>query len=424
MAAGKKIFRNVSLERLSSPEQLDQVLQVTTPKGWLALLTLAGLIIVALIWGLFGSVPTKVSGMGIFISGEGIKDISTPTAGKVTMVYVTPGDKVSRGQLVARIAQPQLITDISQSRDKLAELKNEKKQIRTFLQTEMNLQIQDNTRKRARLSKEIDNLREQIENLEKRRANQKQLLDKGLITRHTFLKTQEEIQSLHQKILQLKNEKKHIPLSVLQLKEEQKQKIRNKENQIAEAQRKLESLKERLEESSKVYSSHSGRVLEVPVTEGNLVSSGTRIASLELADTASKSLKAVVYVPAAQGAQVEPGMTAHLSPTTVRAEKDGSMLGLVTSAREFPATSDGMMRILRNKQLVQQLSRNGPPIEIFISPIPSAETFSGYKWTSGSGPSQTIHSGTMSTASIIVDEQPPIALVIPWLKKHILGIGR
>ena len=96
---------------------------------------------------------------------------------------------------------------------------------------------------------------------------------------------------------------------------------------------------------------------------------------------------------------------------------------MVTSASDFPATRAGMMRILRNDRLVQQLSQSGPPVEIFISPIPSAETFSGYKWTSGDGPQQAIHSGTMSSGSIIVDEQPPIALVIPWLKEHILGIG-
>ena len=35
------IFRKVALERLSSPEQLDQLLQVTDPKGWMALGALA-----------------------------------------------------------------------------------------------------------------------------------------------------------------------------------------------------------------------------------------------------------------------------------------------------------------------------------------------------------------------------------------------
>ena len=423
MANGKKLFRNVSLERLSSPEQLDQVLQVTTPKGWLALLTLAGLIAIALIWGIFGSLPTKVTGMGMFISGEGIKDISTPTAGQVTTVYVDPGDIISRGQLVARIDQPELITEISQTRSKLADLQAEKKQIQDYLHNEMRLQRQKNAEKRARLSQEIASLRERITRLKQRKANQKQLLDQGLITRRKFLATEEGIQAAEQKITGLENEKTQIALSTLQIQEEQQQRLRQKSNQIQDIERKLERQEERLEEASKVYASHSGRVLEVPVSEGSLVNSGTRIASLELADQAATDLVAVIYVPANQGTQIEPGMNAHLSPSTVKVQEDGAMLGMVTSASDFPATRAGMMRILRNDRLVQQLSQSGPPVEIFISPIPSAETFSGYKWTSGDGPQQAIHSGTMSSGSIIVDEQPPIALVIPWLKEHILGIG-
>ena len=38
------IFRKVALERLSSPEQLDQLMQVTSPKGWLALAGLGALL--------------------------------------------------------------------------------------------------------------------------------------------------------------------------------------------------------------------------------------------------------------------------------------------------------------------------------------------------------------------------------------------
>ena len=223
--------------------------------------------------------------------------------------------------------------------------------------------------------------------------------------------------------MQLNNDKKRLPLRILQLKDEQEQRLRNKTNQIDEEVKKLERLENRLDEESKIYSPYSGRVLEVPVTEGSLVNSGTRIASLELADEAAKDLLAVIYLSSDQGTQVKPGMKAHLSPTTVKVQEDGAMLGLVTSASDFPATQEGMMRILRNQRLVQQLSQQGSPIEIFVSPIPSADTYSGYKWTSSGGPEQTIHPRTMASGSILVDEQPPISLVIPWLKEHILGIG-
>ena len=37
MESQDRIFRQAALDRLSSPEQLDQLMQVTTPKSWMAL---------------------------------------------------------------------------------------------------------------------------------------------------------------------------------------------------------------------------------------------------------------------------------------------------------------------------------------------------------------------------------------------------
>ena len=63
MAATKdQLFRKVSLERLSSPEQLETLIRVVTPNAWLALAPLLGLIALAAAWGWFGSIPTTVAG--------------------------------------------------------------------------------------------------------------------------------------------------------------------------------------------------------------------------------------------------------------------------------------------------------------------------------------------------------------------------
>ena len=58
------IFRKVSLERLSSPEQLDQLMQVTDPRGWLILSSFTAILVTAVTWGVFGSLPQTVAGMG------------------------------------------------------------------------------------------------------------------------------------------------------------------------------------------------------------------------------------------------------------------------------------------------------------------------------------------------------------------------
>src|SRR5262249_6294354 len=46
-------FRKTALDRLSSSEQLDRLLQVTSPRGWIALVGLGLLLAASLLWGIF-----------------------------------------------------------------------------------------------------------------------------------------------------------------------------------------------------------------------------------------------------------------------------------------------------------------------------------------------------------------------------------
>jgi hypothetical protein len=62
-----RLFRKVALERISSPEQLDQLLQVTEPRNWLALVSLICLLGVAIGWGFIGQLLTTVSGQGVLV---------------------------------------------------------------------------------------------------------------------------------------------------------------------------------------------------------------------------------------------------------------------------------------------------------------------------------------------------------------------
>ncbi|MFQ3614168.1 MAG: NHLP bacteriocin system secretion protein, partial [Cyanobacteriota bacterium] len=61
------LFRKESLERLSSPEQLDQLLQVVNPRDWLPLGCLAALVGAGLMWSIFGRIPLTVSGQGVLV---------------------------------------------------------------------------------------------------------------------------------------------------------------------------------------------------------------------------------------------------------------------------------------------------------------------------------------------------------------------
>lgn len=97
------IFRKVALERLSTPEQLDQLLQVTTPRGWMGLAGLGAVLVIVLIWSFVTRIPTQVAGRGILLHGDRVYKVVANNGGLVAALLVHPGDAVTQGQAVARI---------------------------------------------------------------------------------------------------------------------------------------------------------------------------------------------------------------------------------------------------------------------------------------------------------------------------------
>src|SRR5436190_22970479 len=112
---------------MPAPGQLDQYSRAAPPLGWLALIPLLGLIVVAALWGWFGSLPTKVSGRCVLINPVGLADVTSLSAGRVTELTVGLGDIVQLDEVVARLAQPELADKIEKAESPLRELEAEGK---------------------------------------------------------------------------------------------------------------------------------------------------------------------------------------------------------------------------------------------------------------------------------------------------------
>lgn len=66
----KELFRKESLERLSSPERLDELMTIVNFKTWLPLGTISILLGLGLIWSLVGRIPVTTSGRGLLVQDE------------------------------------------------------------------------------------------------------------------------------------------------------------------------------------------------------------------------------------------------------------------------------------------------------------------------------------------------------------------
>lgn len=119
-----RVFRKTVLDRLSSPEQLDQLVQITRPQGWIALGILSGVMIGALLWGWFGSVPVEITANGILQPSEqaslnrGVEALvflpadaytRIPIGGEARVFPECPQDNPARAFVMGRVRQVKLV---------------------------------------------------------------------------------------------------------------------------------------------------------------------------------------------------------------------------------------------------------------------------------------------------------------------------
>lgn len=415
---GSKIFRKVALDRLSSPEQLDQLMQVTEPRGWLALGALGLLLVTAAVWGVTGSVPTQVHGTGLLLRPGGVVELVATGTGQLEAIRVGVGDQVRAGQVVATVRQDGTLRGIEENEARQRALTAEYRDLERYVAEQRRLADAAQAQRRANLRRTIETLETNIALLTERREAQRSLLDKGLITQQTLLDTEQELNRNRDELASLRLELEGFALERLEERRLLEQQLDDLRRQRRDLDLEQKELRASLEENANVVSPHSGRVIELALDLGDVVAPGTAILTMEVA---GEDLVAVLFVPADAGKQVRVGMDARISPATVKREEHGFLLGEVTWIADFPSTSRGMERLLGNADLVDRLMAEGPPIQVDVRLRRDPTTPSGYAWSSTAGPAIDISSGTTSTGSIVVRRDRPISMVLPEIRK---GLGQ
>lgn len=414
-------YRKASLGRLSASEQLDHLMKVTASRDWMILAVIGSLTVTAVLWSIFGQLPIRVNGKGILIRSGGIFEIVSLGAGQIMEIHVDVNDVVSTGDIVARISQPIQDTRLHQARAELAEMRHELQRLRISVEKNLQLHQIHSDNERNNLMKSIEFEQERLHWLREKQAAQDILMQQGLITKQSLVNTRQEINMCKERTENDKNRLQQLSISDFQMKDQKEREIRNSEQQLLRQERELQSLEKVYEQSTLVISPYTGRILEVTANIGKPAHVGDSLMSLERTEETGVKLEAVVFVSPSEGKKVRPGMNIHISPSTVRPEEYGFMLGRVSRVSEFPATIDGMMRLLHNQNLVEALTAGGSPIQIHAELLPDSRTQSGFSWSSSKGPPTGIHSGTICSARILISEASPIHLLIPYVKKHVLG---
>ena len=399
-------------------EKLDRALFVTPARGWIALLAILVVATAVGVWSVVGEVATYVEAHGFLLNRGGkVVDAVAAGRGRLSTIAVAVGDEIEKDAVVAQIVNEELAARYSGALALVEERTRALDALKAAVATESGLVRANNVQRR----KQIDELETTaLDMLEIARANlenNKQLFDERIVTRVRLESTQREFNEARRVVLELSRERDALEANEIKYRNDNDTRIREMRAQVEAASRQAREL-EALTATKRVLAPVSGQVIEIKVTGGAIVNPGAAVASIR---TGSKVLEVLLYVPPAEGKQVEAGMQALVSPSTVRREEFGAIRGTVESISSFPASLEGMVAVLQNRSLAQSFFRDGPPYAGRIVLVSDPTTASGFAWTSPKAADQTLSAGTLASVEIKTRSQPPITMAIPLLKE-LLGL--
>jgi len=410
----ERIFRASALQRAASPDELDHVVAITKPTDWILAAVLTMALLGAIIWGIYGRVPSRVSGQGILVGSGRVVDAVSAAEGRLASLGVAVGDHVERGQVVARISQTDTEQKYRNAVEAYKERQREHEDMATRVAAELAAKASNFEKLEVAFNKVIEATDQRVRFLSVDVQNLEQLMAKGLTTRKALEDRRLELTEAQQRRTDSQNEILKLHAQKTDLETQRQHELQQAEFAANNARREMQALAGTLGRSSEVLSPISGRVVETETSIGSVLAVGTPVALIE--DEGS-SLEAVIYIPADQGKSVKPGFQVHIAPSTVKREEFGTMVGIVTSVSEFPVTPQGMSAVLHNDQLVKLFSKDGAPYAVIVSLEQDASTTSGYRWAVGKGPELHLTSGTLAQAEITARNRRPIDLVVPLLRK-------
>jgi HlyD family secretion protein len=465
----RSIFGKESLDRLSSSEKLNQLMQVVKPKGWLPLFALGSVVGVTLTWGIFGTIPVTIEGRGVIIYPTDIVPLESQSGGQLMGLNIKAGNVVKKGQILARIDQTEIRKQLQQQQAKLKVLETQRQSIEEkksniylqsqYLRQRMEelqlvsplLQVAGSTpvnQQRQSLQQRIQQTQALTPMFQRRMETRRQLFQKeGAISGNEALEAEREyLQNLEkisdfksqlndlnfQETQQAKDYRENLTIiSNLQAQlqrlisdqasitqqELESETIRRK--QIQDVQREIIRLEMLLSTNSQIISQHSGRILEVTATLGQVVNPGTSLATIEAENSQSK-LVGVTYFPVKEGRKIQPGMSIQITPQNVK-HNLGGILGTVTNISNLPITKAVTVSKIGNPDILESLLGQQPKelIQVVSELKLDPNTPSGYKWSSSPGPNLQISSGTTTVVRAKVQERTPISLVLPMLRSDV-----
>ncbi len=401
------LFRKVSLERLSSPEQLDTLLIIVKLKGWIALACLIAITVALLVWSFVGRLPIAAEGRGILLDPGALEGVFSKSEGQITRILALTGAEVEEGDLLVTLEDASLENSLSQITDELSTLTQALTNEKAVFANEQELRQKERSKEIELENLILENQRAKLSILEKEleqaKGGEKLDLEKEILDQKNLIAS---------KKLELVKTLEEIPLSPVE------ERIARLEQTLEQKKGALKGLKIQ-KENLVIKAPKSGRVIEIDITLGQEVHTGSPLLWIQAPTLQGETMPFYTFVPLSMGQKIEAGMRAQISLLAVDAQIYGQIEGRVLRVLPYAVSErDQYLAGIPSSLIREYLGEPVAATLVVISPIPDPATPTGYKWTSQNGPPQeSVSPGSIGMVRIILESKRPISYVLPIFKE-------
>lgn len=414
------VFRKKALKKMSSPDGLDKAIEAAPPRYWIGFLAAFGIVAAAVVWGIVGTIPTRVSADGILLNrGSEVFTATAESNGRLVDIVAEYGTHVEQGDILAVINQTLDYSRLERARETLVQYQQRKQLIAEERDADLTQRRDLNNLRAQTLRDKIKHSDQRLKVLNERVRGLSELLKDGYTNRETVLQAENELVQVNENQSDMQNELVNLDVALADREEKWRDRLRQVEREIFEQRGRISELEEQIEVSNYVRAPVSGTVTEISASLGDVLSPGSPVVRV-ISD--ATQLDALLFVSPTLGKRVRPGSVAHVEPGVVKKEEYGTINAVVHSISDLPMSRAAIKAMLHNDRLVEQFTRDGAPIVIRADLSENPDVVSGLAWSGGNGPLFDIEPGTLTAATITIEERRPASLILPFLKS-VIGVG-
>ena len=420
-------------------DQLDRLVRVTTIHGWVYLGTLFTVCAAAIAFAVLYQVPTKVNGEGILlIDRDTLSQVRAPAAGRLEVLKVKLGEEVLPGQLIGEISQDELKDIIHEAESKLQDALREDEKLTEFEQKERENKTEavERVKRAIRLAQET--ARDKLKIAERVVSSADRLRAQSYLGDIELLESREKLYLIKDDLNKDQSRLAELELDLITAENSRRRAQLERALKIRQLQTKIGLDRDKLTRNSRIVGKVKGQVAQVLSVKGELVKEGSPVVLLHApkgergTDDDVPYYESTIFVPAGEGKKIDLFNPVEVSPATVKREEHGFIRGHVVAISELPATRLAMEAALEHPELVDAfLKRYAPGVLLRVhvkldengvskaiqDSRPRSNRLNHFRWSSSSGNTQPLKTGTMCQAAIVVENRKLISLILPWTKK-------